>query len=67
MGEKLKKAAGAASAVAVLVNITKNDVHNEIDRVTFAGLPLFTRDRAGKPKLFGLIPLRRRRGPRVEP
>jgi hypothetical protein len=65
-GEKLKQAAKAASAVAVLVNVTRNDVHGEIDRVTLAGLPLFSRDGAGNPKLFGLFKLRRRRGPRAE-
>lgn len=65
MGGKLKKAAGAASAVAVLVNVTKNDLYHEIDRVTFAGIPIFKRDQAGNPSLFG-IRLRRRRGPRAD-
>jgi hypothetical protein len=63
--DKAKKAAGAAAGVAVLVNVTRNDVHNEVDRVTLAGVPLFTRDEKGKPFLFGIIPLRRRKAPRA--
>lgn len=62
---KLKKAAGAASAVAVLVNVTRNDIYDEVDRVTFAGLPIFQRDQAGNPRIFG-IRFRRRRGPRAD-
>lgn len=64
-GEKLKKAVGAASAIAVLVNVTKNDVHHEVDRVTFAGLPIFKRDAQGNPQILG-IRFRRRRGPRAQ-
>jgi hypothetical protein len=63
--DKAKQAAGTVAGVAVLVNVTKNDVHHEVDRVTLAGVPLFTRDQAGKPFLFGLIPLRRRKAPRA--
>ncbi len=62
---KAAKAAGAAGAVMTLVNVTKNDVYNEIDRVTFAGIPLFKRDAAGNPRVFG-IRFRRRRGPRAD-
>lgn len=62
----VRKVAGAASAIAVLVNVTKNDVHGEIERVTFAGLPLFKRDLAGNPRVLG-IKFKRRRGPRAEP
>ncbi len=64
--ENLKKVASAVGAAAVLVNITRNDVHNEVDAVTFAGLPLFTRDEKGNPKLFGIFKMKRRRGPRAE-
>lgn len=63
--EKLKKAATAASALAALVNVTKH-ASGEVERVTFAGLPLFSRDEAGNPRLLGLFKVRRRRGPRAE-
>lgn len=62
---KFKQAAGTIAGVAVLVNVTKNDVHHEVDRVTLAGVPLFTRDAKGNPSLLG-IRLRRRKAPRAE-
>lgn len=62
--DKAKRAAGLVSGVAVLVNVTRNDVFGEVDAVTLGGIPLFKRDAAGKPFLFGLIPLKRRRAPR---
>ncbi len=61
----VKKAAGLAAAVAAVVSVQKNDVHDEVDRVSLAGIPLFTRNDAGKPFLFGLIPLKRRKAPRA--
>ncbi len=61
----VKKAAGLAAAVAAVVNVRKNDMHDEVDRVTLAGIPLFTRNDVGKPYLFGLIPLKRRKAPRA--
>jgi hypothetical protein len=64
--QNLKRAAKTASALAVLVSVQRNDVHHEVDRVTFAGLPLFERDEKGNPKLFGIFKMRRRRGPRAE-
>lgn len=63
--DKGKKAAGAAAAAAALVNITINDVHNEVERVTFAGIPLFKRDDKGNPRILG-IPFKRRRPPRAD-
>ncbi len=60
----IKKAAGTAAALAAVVSVQKNDVHNEVDRVTLAGIPLFTRNEVGKPYLFGFIPLKRRKAPR---
>lgn len=62
--EKATKGAATASALYALVNVTRNDVHDEVDRVTLAGVPLFSRDDKGKPYLFGLIPLKRRKAPR---
>ena len=62
--DKVKKAAGAVAAVAVLVNVRRNDVYNEVDSVTLAGISLFSRDGNGNPRLLG-IPLRRRRAPRA--
>ncbi len=47
-----------------MVNITRNDVHDEIERVTFAGLPLFARDAKGNPRVLG-IRFKRRKGPRA--
>lgn len=64
MNNKLGKAAATAAALAAVVSVQRNDVHNEVERVTLAGVPLFTRDEQGKPYLFGWIPLKRRRGPR---
>ncbi len=61
---KASKAAGAAGAIAAMVNITRNDVHDEIERVTFAGLPLFKRDAKGNPRVLG-IRFKRRKGPRA--
>lgn len=62
---KATQAAGAVAGVAALVNITVNDVHAEVDRVTFAGIPLFARDARGNPRILG-IPFRRRKAPRAE-
>jgi diadenosine tetraphosphate (Ap4A) HIT family hydrolase len=64
--QKATKAAGAAAGVAALVNVQMNDVHHEIDKVSFAGIPLFKRDDKGNPSILG-IRFRRRRGPRAEP
>ncbi len=60
---KASKAAGAVATAWAMVNITVNDVHQEVDKVTFAGIPLFKRDAAGNPKILG-IPFKRRRAPR---
>lgn len=65
MGDKLKQAAKTAGALAVLVTVQKNDVHNEVDVVRFAGIPVFKRDAAGNPRIFG-IRFKRLRGPRAE-
>ncbi len=64
MKDKAGKVAGAAGAVMALVNITHNDVHDEVDRVTFAGLPIFKRDAKGNPRVLG-IRFKRRKGPRA--
>ncbi len=61
----VKKVAGLAAAVAAVVSVQKNDVHGEVDRVSRAGIPLFARSETGKPFLFGLIPLKRRKAPRA--
>ena len=60
----VKKAAGVAAAAYAVISVRRNDVHNEVDRVSLAGIPLFTRDEVGKPYLFGFIPLKRRKAPR---
>lgn len=65
MGDKLKQAAKTAGALAVLVSVEKNDVHNEVEAVRFAGLPIFKRDAKGNPRIFG-IRFKRLRGPRAE-
>ncbi len=62
--DKGKKAAAAASGLAVLVNVQMNDQHHEVERVTFAGIPLFKRDEAGNPRVLG-IKFRRRKSPRA--
>ncbi len=62
--DKGKKAAGAAAAVGALVNVQVNDVHHEVDRVSFAGIPLFSRDDAGNPRVLG-IRFKRRKAPRA--
>ncbi len=58
----LKKVAKGAALVA-MVNVQRNDVHNEVDRVTFGGIPLFSRDENGRPSILG-IPFKRRKAPR---
>lgn len=63
--QKVTKAAGTAAGVWAMVNVTVNDVHHEVDRVTFAGIPLFKRDDKGNPRILG-IPFKRRRAPRAE-
>lgn len=63
--DKVKKAAGAAAAVAVLVSVKRSLEHNEVESVSLAGIPLFSRDDKGNPRIFG-IPLRRRRAPRAK-
>ena len=63
--DKAKKGATTAAAAAALVNITINDVHNEVERVSFAGIPLFKRDERGNPRVLG-IPFKRRKKPRAE-
>lgn len=63
--DKAKTGASAAVAAAALVNVTINDVHREVDRVTFAGIPLFSRDERGNPRVLG-IRFRRRKAPRAE-
>jgi hypothetical protein len=65
--DKGKQAAATAGALAVLVKVTRSGDAQEVDRVTLAGVPLFTRDDAGKPYLFGIIPMKRRRKPRGNP
>jgi hypothetical protein len=62
--DKAKKVAGVVAGVAVLVNVRRNDLHDEVDLVSLAGVPLFSRDEKGNPRLFG-IPLKRRRAPRA--
>ena len=53
------KTAAKVAAAAALVSVSRNDVHNEVDRVTFAGIPLFSRDQeTGAPRVLG-IPFRR--------
>lgn len=61
--DKAKRAAGTVAAAGALVNITINDEYNEVDRLTFAGVPLFKRDEKGNPRILG-IPFKRRRPPR---
>jgi hypothetical protein len=61
--DKAKQAAGTIAGVAVLVNVTHNDVHHEVDKVTLAGIPLFKRDAEGNPSILG-IRFRRRKAPR---
>lgn len=63
--DRTKKAAGAVAAASALVNVTINDVHREVDLVTFAGIPLFKRDERGNPRVLG-IPFKRRRPPRAD-
>ncbi len=62
---KLKKAGGVVAAIATQLDVQRNDVHGEIDRVAIGPVPLFTRDDKGKPYLFGFIPMRRRKAPRA--
>lgn len=62
--EKVTKAATVAGGIAALVTVTRSAEHNEVETVTLAGVPLFSRDLDGNPRIFG-IPFRRRRAPRT--
>lgn len=62
--DRAKKIAGKVATAALLVSVERDDQHNEVASVSFAGIPLFKRDEAGRPKILG-IPFRRwARGPR---
>ncbi len=63
--DKGKKLATGAAAIAPFVSIQVNDVHHEVDLVSFAGIPLFKRDAKGNPRVLG-IKVRRRKAPRAE-
>ena len=55
---KAKKAAAVVTTFAAAVDVHRDADSGEIDKVTFAKVPLFTRDERGNPKVLG-IPFRR--------
>lgn len=62
--QKVKRVLTGASALAAAVSAHYNAEHDEFDRVTVLGVPLFLRDERGNPRVLG-IPFRRWiRGPR---
>lgn len=52
--DKAQKVLTGAAALAAAVQVHVNEEHNEVDRVAVLGVPLFTRDDAGTPRVLGL-------------
>lgn len=59
-----KKVLTGAAAIAALVKADYNEQHDEYDRVSIAGVPLFRRDERGNPRVLGIPFGRWIRGPR---
>jgi hypothetical protein len=63
--DKAKKMVTGAAALGMLVKVEVNEDFDEVDRVAFAGVPIFSRDEgSGRPRLFGIPFKRWIRGPR---
>lgn len=63
--EKAKKLVTGTAALAMLVKVEIDEKHDEVDRVAFAGVPIWSRDEgSGRPRLFGIPFKRWLRGPR---
>lgn len=57
--DKAKKLVTGAAALGMLVKVEVNEHFDEVDKVAFAGVPIWSRDEGtGRPRLFG-IPFKR--------
>ncbi len=57
---KLVRNAAKLGALIALVNVRRNDAYDEVERVSLAGIPLFSRDEQGRPRVLGISFKRRR-------
>lgn len=67
MTEPAKKVARAATFVAALtapLEVERDHAHDEVTRVSYARIPLFSRDESGRPRVLGIPFPRWLRGPR---